>query len=63
MGPVVAMVSVTGTGLRVPAVIWVGLKVQLTVVSGRPLQAKVTLPANDVTPLPVAVTVNVDVVD
>ena len=60
MGPVVVMVRVSTTGLAVPARIVGAL--QVTVVSGRPLHAKVTLPAKLVTPTPVAVTVKVEVV-
>src|ERR1017187_752107 len=43
-GPLVVIVTVSVTGLGVPAVI-AGPKLQVTVVSGRPLQAKVTLSA------------------
>jgi hypothetical protein len=58
-GPVVVIVRVTVLGDEAP---WaIVLKAQLTVVSGRPLQAKVTASVKVVAP-PVAVTVNMDVV-
>lgn len=58
-GPMVEMVRVTVWGDEAP---WaIVLKAQLTVVSGRPLQAKVTASVKVVWP-PVAVTVNVEVV-
>jgi hypothetical protein len=59
-GPAVLMVRVTVWGDVAP---WaIVLKAQLTVVSRRPLQAKVTAAAKVVAP-PVAVTVKVEVVD
>lgn len=58
-GPVVVIVTVTVWGDEAP---WaIALKPQVMVVSGRPLQAKVTASANVVAP-PVAVTIKVDVV-
>jgi hypothetical protein len=62
-GPVVVMVRVSVTGLAVPAGIGFSEKLQVTVASGRPLQTKLTAAAKVVTPVPVAVTVKVEVVD
>jgi hypothetical protein len=58
LGPVVEIVSVTVCGVETPLDI-VGLKEQLTVASGRPLQAKVI----GKVVVPVGVTVKVEVVD
>lgn len=54
---------VSVTGLAVPAGIGLREKAQVTVASGSPVQDKLTSPAKVVTPLPVAVTVNVEIVD
>jgi hypothetical protein len=59
LGPVVVMVTVTVVAAA-PAAICVGLKAQLTVASGRPLQAKVTASVNVPPP---GVTLKVEVVD
>jgi hypothetical protein len=59
LGPVVEIVSVTVCTPVVPVAICVGLKAQLTVASGRPLQAKVI----GKVVVPVGVTVKVVMVD
>jgi hypothetical protein len=60
-GPLVLMVRVSLVALE-PARIGFVLKLQVTVASGRPLQARVTLAANVAAP-PVGVTVKVEVAD